>query len=512
VDQRLEALKMAVLDYAEGRIKDLNGGDSSPIPCIRASRSPTGDILVAISRWGRDGAPLVVAWKADDRWQTAGVASNELMDWVSVAQGGLGPAGPELVMINGTYTGGNKQLVYVRVNQAGELDLLFGPQFHRSTLVPVQENLFLATYRSNMSFSIFPMACAACVPLEQQSLVQWDGKRFLTLAARPKPDPVLTLNLLRVALQRADREMALAYVTSPDLLSQLRPLLLPSSDDYVGYAKASPFMDLEERNWDALPAALRTPLPPDKLAFDIALDGPGGAATIHLVRGDATWLVSGLVPSGTPRASASLDEVSAALRRLEAAKEPQARYKLVGEAAALLELFLTSPDSQNVDPALLPGVTIYFTPQDGVRLISLTTAPVGFTAWSWIQWWEGGQPRLQAVHAGDLGQTKDAGIIDGPDGVRLAILEHSARDLLQIYRLDAGTGRWVSLSTAFAPIPTKLGAATLANREELHGEYDRDMKTASIVLLDGGRALQVCTSDGATCLTARWNGSQYIPD
>jgi hypothetical protein len=512
--ERLDALKTVVLDYAMGTIPNLDDGKHGAIPCIRWEGTEARDLLLVTGPGGQDGGTMVIAWRNQDQWHVAGAASDMFLDWAWIAHGGLVSGSPDLVLVNGNYSGHAKRLLHAGIDASGDLKITPGPGFGKSAISPLEGGLILVNARTSEWYDLFPNACEACSPLDAQVLAHWDGTQFVIEATRAVPDPVITLNRLRIALQRADQTTAASLVITPDLLDQIQPVLQPPSDDYTAYADTHAIAAIEARNWGALPPQLRSPLPESQTTFAVTRALPGGSATIHLSRQETGWVVTGLAIQGSPLLTASLADMTAALQAVATATSPGQAYSAGDEAATLLQSLLPAPEGQALGAenakadARLPNLTFFPASGDGLRVVVLSSAPKGILFWTWIQWRDGDHSRLQALRLKWFDQVDEVKLLNGNGQRSLVVRWKMGRtESASVYRLDAISRRWVQVADAFALLPSKIGGSSVDRLPSLQSWDDG----FAIHLNDSGMSLQVCGKESSGCVTAEWDGKQYLP-
>lgn len=157
--------------------------------------------------------------------------------------------------------------------------------------------LVLMTYRGG---SLGPTAwnCNACWPVNHQRLVTWDGQQVRALAERVFAEPCLTATLFLGALQAGDRDLASRHASGPAVVGRVLDVLgsakgWETPDCWTAGGAGFVVRDLERRNWDLIPAAHRTSVPPERRTFELTLRRAGQRVVLGMVRLPQGWVVTG---------------------------------------------------------------------------------------------------------------------------------------------------------------------------------------------------------------------------
>lgn len=197
-----------------------------------------------------------------------------------------------LLLCRNPGSGGFGRILHARQDkdemlQAREVTGMFD-HAHADFLRP---DLLLMTYRGGLDQPMI-WNCNACWPVHHQVLLQWTGDRFIALGRRMFSDPYLTAQLYLGALERGQDSLARHYVTDPALIGQTRKAM-----GKIGlvwqprYDWRERIRQLEMRNWDLLPEALRTPIPPELQTYDFVLTSGQDQVVLRMVRKPEGWRV-----------------------------------------------------------------------------------------------------------------------------------------------------------------------------------------------------------------------------
>jgi hypothetical protein len=239
--------------------------------------------------------PTVIAWQGPSGWQVAAVPKDQ-SEFVAFGFSAMRDGRPDLLLrntVDGTGHFGSVQHLTVDANGTVKLTKVT-PVFERVGFDFLAPDLILVTHRGTL-WDEFPGSGNCCVPSLKQQLLRWDGKAMQTVAERMVPHPDLTLNRLRRALAANDDAAAAKLVSDPALLSQARRLLIDPPDRFIQYEPLnSGLMEIEWKNWSALPAPYRKALPPELQHRSYVIERPAGRFALHLKRTPAQWLLTGI--------------------------------------------------------------------------------------------------------------------------------------------------------------------------------------------------------------------------
>jgi hypothetical protein len=504
-----DLLKGVAAADVENRVKQ------EPGTCLHAEPGPVPDLFL-VQGDSKAYWPAVIAWRAGGPWHVVAVDKG-YMDLVKIGTGTIVDGRPNLILVGmSSGTSGAKTLVSFSVDDAGKGTIKqVSGTYGKSGFEFLRPDLVLVTHRARL-WDQFPGACNGCVPSREQELLQWTGETFQSVATRLISEPNLTLNLLQDALIRGDQPGATGLVSRPDLVAAARSLLQGGSGSYTRFGTdVGAIAELEGHNWDALPAELRTTLPPRLQVYFTGIQTADGTAHVLLNRRPDGWVVSGIsTPDrANPVSMAAMGEAARKLDRVQANELPAALTEAVPLVLRYLDWSGEDLSAGTADPNL-PGWSFLPAPAPGkVRLVYLghrVNDLVG-GAWTWLQWQDGTVIRDQLLRqAEDWEPLQVVRVGTGPS-VTLAVLWQSAStphdQEVAVYQLDGQT--WAKpyvFTNAWdvrekGPVPFEPGGDHLTLRGSTGG---------IISLMPDGQTVKVCAKGLDPCLSFRWTGTAYI--
>lgn len=198
---------------------------------------------------------------------------------------------------------------------------------------------------------------------------------------------------------------------------------------------------------------------------------------------------------------------------------PEERGQQVRKFMPELRAYLETPDSQGIvdrEPDALPGVKFLLDQTDRMRVVSYDGGrDVGSVnrGYSYIQWWENGNHRLQPLYEGSPYLITDAAVVTGPGGRRLVMLQQLVQSpwtqSVVIMALGPQADRWTPAKGVFGTFPSRVGSVPVTRNDTTLSVPAMGANAGVIFLEEGGKALRVCETASTTCKWARWDGTKY---
>ncbi|MGE5675570.1 MAG: hypothetical protein ACM3XM_17110 [Mycobacterium leprae] len=261
---------------------------TGPTSCVQLKAVPGYEALL-LTNGSAPGLTAVLAYKLKGQWVTAAIAPpGEDWAWIESLQVGLlsfPNAQPDLVLVG--KLGASKSLFRATAEPSGLLRARgVSPSFWYAGIEMLTADWALVTERPPKPGDVI-WDCNACMPMEQQWLLNWSSDKYVTVGTRTVSTPNYTANHLLGAIKAGDLQKAQTYAADPSVVPALRTLLngkapAPNSND-------AKIRTIEEHNWDLLPAQFRQALPPNLTTYKLVLEG---WANLEMRRDQQGWVVT----------------------------------------------------------------------------------------------------------------------------------------------------------------------------------------------------------------------------